>query len=113
MDFGLSGEEELGGLDEQIVVAGELDVGGDALENGGVRECLGDTLSITSIVDAGFRCRKIVLGVRVLGVREEVASLAYQLESSTKKIPGGAHLGWVDVSLRKHTSRTQIGRAHV
>ena len=85
-------------------MAGELDVQRDTLEHGEVGEFLCDTLSIASIVDAGFRCREIVLVVRVLDVNEEVASLAHQLESSAKKIPGGAHLGWIDISLRKHAS---------
>lgn len=85
-------------------MAGELDVRGDALENREVGESLGDALSIASIVDTRFRCRKIVLVVSVLDVNEEVASLAHQLESSTKQVSGGAHLRWVDVSLRKHAS---------
>ena len=43
----------------------------------------------------------------VLDVSKEVATLAYQLESSTKKIPSGAHLWRVNVSLRKHASAKQ------
>ena len=82
----------------------ELDIRGDTLGRGDVGELLGDTLSIASIVEAGLRRREIVLVVRVLDVNEEVTSLAHHLESSTKKIPGGAHLGWVDISLRKHAS---------
>jgi translation initiation factor 1 (eIF-1/SUI1) len=104
VDLGLSSEEELEILDEQVEVAGELDVCRDTLKNGEVGKLLRDTLSIASIVETRSRSRKIVLVVSVLDVHEEVASLAYQLESSTKQVAGGAHLGWIDVSLRKHTS---------
>jgi translation initiation factor 1 (eIF-1/SUI1) len=82
-------------------VAGELDVCGDTLKNGEVGKLLRDTLSIASIVETRSRSRKIVLVVSVLDVHEEVASLAYQLESSTKQVADGAHLGWIDGKLEE------------
>jgi hypothetical protein len=115
MDFGFSGEEELEVLDEEIVVTGELDIGRDTLENGRVRELLGDALSIASIVDASLGGRKVVLVVGVLDVGEKLASLAHQGESATEKISSGAHLRRVDVRLRKHPtlSRVAILRASI
>jgi hypothetical protein len=56
-------------------VSGELDVRGDTLEHGEVRERLGDTLPIASIVDTDFRSREIVLVVRVLDVNERSCPL--------------------------------------
>jgi len=107
VDLGLSCEKQFDVLDEEIVVAGELDIGGDALEDGRVRERLSDTLSIATVVDANFRGREIVLVMSVLDVGEEMSSLPHQFETSAKKIPGGAHLGWINVSLRKHASTKQ------
>jgi hypothetical protein len=107
MDLGFSGEEELKIHDEQIVVTGELDVGGDALENGRVRELLGDALSVAPIVDASLRGRKVVLVVGVLNVSEEMASLAHQGEPAAQEIPSRAHLGRVDIGLREHSSPKQ------
>jgi len=104
MDLRLLGEEELEVLDEQVVVTCELDIGGDALENGRVRELLGDALSIASIVDASLGGRKVVLVVGVLDVGEKLASLAHQGESATEQISSGAHLRRVDVRLRKHST---------
>ena len=93
MEFGLSCEKELQVLDESVVEAGELDVRGDTLENGGVGEFFGDTFSIASIVETGFRCRKIVLVVGVLDVSEEVATLAANTTSYNDfdAAPGNAY----------------------
>jgi hypothetical protein len=85
-------------------VARELDVGGNALENGRVGEFLGDPFSVASIVDARLWSRKIVLMVGVLDVGEEATSLPNELEASPEKISSGAHLGRVDVSLGNHAS---------
>jgi hypothetical protein len=101
------GEEELEVLDEQVVVTYELDVGGDALENGRVRELLGDARPIAPIVDASLGGRQIVLVVGALDVGEKLASLAHQGQSATEEISSGAHLGRVDVRLWKHPTPKQ------
>ena len=107
VDFGLLSEEKLEVSDESVIVSGELDVGGDAFGNGRVGEILGDALAIASVVDAGLGSGKIVLMVRVLDVGEEQASLAHQGEPAAQEIASGAHLGRVDIGLRKHASSKQ------
>jgi hypothetical protein len=38
----------------------------------------------------------------MLNMSQELSALAHQMGSAPKQIAGGAHLGWIDISLRYH-----------
>jgi hypothetical protein len=49
------------------------------------------------------------LVVGVLDVSQELTSLSHQGEAATEEVSSRAHLGWVDVGLRKHASSKEGG----
>jgi acetyl-CoA carboxylase biotin carboxyl carrier protein len=89
---------------EPFVTAGSRFAEGSVL-------CIIEAMKVMNEIRAEFAGEvvEVVLMVRVLDVRQEVAPAAHQMEPPAQQVPRRAHLGRVDVGLGQVPASQQVG----
>ena len=73
-------EGDLKVVDEPIVLVDECEVDLDALAHTRIGKMLADTVAVRGVGDPPLELREVVLGARVLDVRQELAALPDQMK---------------------------------
>ena len=103
-------QDEVLELPEHLVVVGqqpEIDLNG--LLDTGVSEALYHTAPVARVGELLLELGQVVLAVGVLDVGQELGAFASEVQTAPQEIPGGPHLGRVDVGLGDHATAQQGG----
>jgi hypothetical protein len=109
MPLGLPDDRQLEVGDEIVVAFEQREGHVDAFAHAGISEVLADAGPIRRIGEAPTELRPLILGARVLDVREQWAALPDEVEPTAQKIAGRSHGRGIHVGLRQETAPQQGG----
>jgi hypothetical protein len=92
-----------------VIIVTQSEINFDALRHGRIRPPLSCTSAI-GLVGALLAHRgQVVLTVGLVDMRQQLGPLPCAMPAAPPPVPGGTHLGGVDIGLRQHAAAPQPG----
>lgn len=87
----------------------QLEIRLDASLDVGITELLGQTLLVNLPGYLLPELGQVVLGIGVLDVSEQIGASPHEIVSTPQQVPGGSHLGRIDICHWDHAASKQAG----
>ena len=99
--LGIPNEGHLEVVHQPVILVDEREIDVDALAHTRIGNVLADAITVRGLGEPPLEFWEVVLGARVLNVREELTALPHQMKATPQQIPSRPHRRWIDVRLRQ------------